>query len=144
MTNRNDLLLTELSSLRSEVNAVIDRMNGNENFSAGTISAVYAFILTNKITFVSTLLSLLSIVIVLIGMRRYFELRVHARKIDNYLMRAEKYLDVQGGWTCAYYNSIEGSATGGYSVTRWTFWRALTLASILGVFYSLYILIYAS
>ncbi|KIC44985.1 hypothetical protein RA28_10790 [Ruegeria sp. ANG-S4] len=130
-----ELQLAEIGSLRGEVNSVIDRMNGNENFSAGTVSAIFAFILSTETTLISLVLALLSLVIVFIGIRRYSELRAHARKLDEYLKATELDLSDSGGWTVHYYRSIEGSSSGGYSETRYVFWIAMGVICALGTVY---------
>ena len=136
-----ELYLTEIGTLRGELNSVIDRMNGNENFSAGTISAIFAFVLSTQITMISLVLSLLSLTIIFVGYRRYEELRTHAQKLDKYLQEVEKHLSSDGGWTVHYYSTIEGSSSGGYSTTRNIFWVALSGICLLGTIYVGYSLI---
>ena len=76
----NDLHLAEIGVLRSELNSVIDRMNGNENFAAGTISAIFAFVLTVQTSIISLVLSIMALVVAGIGIRRYYEVRVHSKR----------------------------------------------------------------
>lgn len=135
-----ELHLAELGALRGELNSVIDRMNRNENFSAGTVSAIFAFVLSTEISLISFVLSLLSLIIIFIGVRRYSELRAHARKLDEYLQRVERTLSPKGGWTVHYYCTIKGSSSGGYS-TRYIFWIALGAVCLLGTVYVGYSLI---
>lgn len=130
-----DLRLAEIGALRSEINSVIDRMNGNENFSAGTISAIFAFILTHDITLVSLVLALLTLIVVFIGTRRSDEMRNQIRNVDMYLKEIEQALSANGGWTTHYYKSLRGT---GYSETRSTFWSALGAVSAFGTLYVLY------
>jgi len=125
---KQDLLLAELQTLRSELNSVIDRMNSNENFCAGTVSAIFAFMVSTGPFPMKFALALAGALVLLIGVRRYFELRQHTRKLDKYLMAAEKEVNADGGgWTCYYYESIRGSTTGGYSTTRLVFWAGLAI-----------------
>ena len=131
----NELHLAEIGTLRGELNSVIDRMNGNENFSAGTVSAIFAFVLSTQISMISLVLTLLSLIIIFVGVRRYTELRAHARKLDEYLQKIEKGLSPEGGWTVHYYTTIKGSSSGGYSTTRYTFWVALGAVCLLGTIY---------
>lgn len=125
------LKLLELSSLRSEVNAVIDRMNSNENFCAGTVSAILAFVLSTPNQPSRWAIAAAAAVVLAVCVRRYVELRAHARKLDAYMRRLELELAPGvGGWTEHYYLSIAGSRTGGYSATRWAFWLALAVVVI--------------
>ena len=130
-----DLHLAEIGALRSELNSVIDRMNGNENFSTGTISAIFAFVLTTEISIISLVLALMSLIIVFIGLQRYTELRTHAGNLDSYLKRIELGLSPEGGWTTHYYASIKGGSSSGYSITRHIFWLALGAVCLLGTVY---------
>ncbi|MEM8790533.1 MAG: hypothetical protein AAGE80_02860 [Pseudomonadota bacterium] len=130
-----ELHLVEVGTLRGELNSVIDRMNGNENFSAGTVSAIFAFVLSTEISVISLVLSFLSLIIIFIGLRRYTELRAHSRKLDEYLQGIEKGLSPGGGWTVHYYDTIKGSSSGGYSTTRYIFWIALGAVCLLGTVY---------
>jgi uncharacterized membrane protein len=130
--SRRALQLVELQSLRAELNSVIDRMNSNENFAAGSISAIFAFVLSQPISIISLFLGVASILILLIGERRYRELRFHIRKIDKYVSAIENELSPTGGWTTFYYHSISGSSTGGYSFTRFVFWFGLMMVSLGG------------
>jgi hypothetical protein len=129
------LYIAEIGALRGELNSVIDRMNGNENFSVGTVSAIFAFILTTSVSLISLVLALFSLIIVFIGMRRYFELRKHARNLDNYLKRIELQLTPDGGWTTHYYNTIRELTSGDYSMTRYAFWLSLGTVCLLGTVY---------
>lgn len=130
-----ELHLAEVGTLRGELNSVVDRMNGNENFSAGTVSAIFAFVLSTETSMISLVLSFLSLPIVFIGLRRYTELRAHTKKLDQYLQKLEKSLSPEGGWTVHYYDTIKGSSSGGFSNTRYIFWTALGVVCLLGTAY---------
>jgi len=73
-------------------------------------------------------LAIAGALVVMIGIRRYSELREHTHKLDRYLMAAEKNLVPEsGGWTTHYHEGIQGKIGGGYSTTRLIFWAGLVL-----------------
>ena len=123
----NRLAVAEIGALRNEVNSVVDRANGNENFCAGVVSAIFGFVALNPDAKPAACGAIiLGLLVVILGVRRYWELKTHVAKVDAYLQRIEKTLDEkERGWTTYYYRSIQGSSTNGYSVTRWIFWIAL-------------------
>lgn len=131
----------EIGALRSELNSVIDRMNGNENFSAVTISAIFAFILSTTILLTILVLAFIYLIIVFIGVKRYSELRSHAHKLDDHLEKIEREFLPNGGWTAHYYATIKDSSLGGHSATRYMFWFALGIVCLLGTVYVAYSLI---
>lgn len=124
----------ELVALRAELNAVVDRMNGNENFATGVVSAAIGFLAVHPATALGPAVSLAALFATLVGLRRYVELRAHVRKIDDYLMEVERRLRPGGGWTCRYHEGIAGRTSGGFSDTRWAFWFVLLLAALLTFF----------
>lgn len=150
-----ELYAAEIQALRGEINSAVDRINGNENFSTVTISGIYAFILTNNITLISLILSVISLIVVCIGAWRYHELICHVRKLDTYLISIEGMFGSKGGWTASYYTSQnEVSQTAGsqeihiidnakqkakdakkYPASRILFWGALFLVSVGGLVY---------
>lgn len=118
-----------------ELNATIDRMNGNENFSAGAVSAIYAFVLSNTIGPISGLLAALALLVVGFGLVRYAELRRHALALDAYLRAAEREITPEGGWSAHFDHAIAPRPRISFSTTRWTFWLGLSAAAVVGAIF---------
>lgn len=126
------MMHAEIQALRAEQNSVIDRMNNNENFCAGTVSAVFAFIASAPGTPYRFVLAFAASLVLFVGCRRYYELLAHSKKLDAYLKKIEDAIAPEtGGWTSHYYTSIAGSRTGGYSFTRYVFWAGLSCIVLL-------------
>lgn len=129
---RRRLLLEELISLRAELNATIDRMNGNENFSAGAVSAIFAFVLANDINALSVLMCALALMVSVVGALRYLELRRHAADLDGYLAAAETELSPKGGWSARFRDQIGADRRLRFAPTRAAFWLGIGALSLIG------------
>ncbi|MEM1313220.1 MAG: hypothetical protein AAGI51_01605 [Pseudomonadota bacterium] len=121
----------EIGALRAELNACVDRMNSNENFCVGLVTAVVGFLAATPTAGLGVPLSIAATFGVLVGVRRYCEIRAHVHHIDSYLIDVEQRLSPDGGWTCSYYERIKGRPSGGFSDTRWAFWFVLTISALM-------------
>ena len=138
-STENALRLAELSPLRAEINATLDRMNNNENFCAGACVAVLAFSLSHIPSLISILAMPLAILLTVFGFARYRLLRSHVHQVDKYVAEIEKSFSAQGGWTLWLERNPNQHRFAGYSETRLTFWVFLFLLS---VGYSLFVVFY--
>lgn len=130
------LRLAEIGPLRAELNAAIDRTNWNEMFCLGFLASTYAYMFNDPIDFFDFLLSIVVLVVLCFGARRYWELRCHIKKLDQYLLDSEKLIGGGvGGWGEVYAKSLTGSDTGGYSITRSYAWALAIVISVVVITY---------
>ncbi|MEO0624155.1 MAG: hypothetical protein AAFU49_13430 [Pseudomonadota bacterium] len=126
------LRLEEISSLRAELNATIDRMNGNENFAAGAVSAIFAFVLSNQISLLSIVLTGLALAVSLLGIARFYELKGHFDALDRYIAEAERIICPDGGWSAKFADQPSPRSGFSFTATRRVFWGGLVAASLTG------------
>lgn len=135
LTRYDHFRLMEAQTVRSELNSKVHALNGHENFTAATVSAIYAFILTNRTAEIELVMSIVSIVITLLGVFRYIELSRRIVRMEIYLREIEKEFVDKGGWSQNSFAQSSGIRRYVISPSRPIFWLTMIFIVTSGFIY---------